>query len=214
MPSSPEDSGSARRLPRTQRLALRPLTLADIDDLVELDSDPEVMRYLSGGAPTPRAVIEREILPGFMRSYAPGGPYGVWALVELASGAFLGWASLRLDDKRPGEATLGYRLRRAAWSNGYATEATRGLLAAAFHDPSLQRVTATTFQDNRSSRRVMERLGMTLARVFRYTSADLTSDTHVAATELWDGDDVEYAITRAEWEQRAAATDYQGGRND
>jgi RimJ/RimL family protein N-acetyltransferase len=47
----------------TPRLLLRRFTLDDVDNLVLLDSDPEVMRYLSGGAPTPRDVIERETLP-------------------------------------------------------------------------------------------------------------------------------------------------------
>jgi RimJ/RimL family protein N-acetyltransferase len=192
----------------TARLTLRRFTSDDADNLVALDSDLEVMRYLNGGIATPRDVIEREILPGFMVSYAPGGGYGVWALIERVSGAFLGWASLRPDGQRPGEATLGYRLRPAAWGQGYATEAARALLAAAFRDSALQRVTATTYQDNAASRRVMEKLGMTLAHVYRYTDADLAADsaTHLASGALWDGDDVEYAITRAEWEKIAWRT--------
>ncbi|HEX9036889.1 MAG TPA: GNAT family N-acetyltransferase, partial [Ktedonobacterales bacterium] len=183
----------------TERLGLRRFTPDDVDNLVALDGDPEVMRYLNGGEPTPRAAIERDILPGFMRSYAADGPFGVWALVERASGAFLGWVSLRPDSERSGEATLGYRLRRFTWGQGYATEAARALLGAAFRDGGVQRVTATTYQDNAASRRVMEKLGMRLARAFRYTAGHLASNTYVAAGELWDGDEVEYAITRVRW---------------
>lgn len=189
---------------QTARLTLRRFTPDDVDHLAALDSDPEVMRYLNGGIATPRDVIARDILPGFIASYTPGDPYGVWALIEREGGAFFGWASLRPDRERAGEATVGYRLRRAAWGQGYATEAARALVAAAFHDDhSLQRVTATTYQDNAASRRVMEKLGMRLARVYRYTAADFAADsaTHLTEGALWDGDDVEYAITRAEWEK-------------
>lgn len=187
----------------TERLTLRRLTPDDVDYLVALDGDPEVMRYLNGGAPTPRAVIEREILPRFMRSYAAGGAFGVWALIERDNGAFLGWVSLRPDEALPSEAALGYRLRRGAWGQGYVPEAARALLAAAFRDPAFQRVTATTYQENRSSRRVMEKLGMTFTRSFHYDpdSIPACSATYVEGGAVWDGDDVEYALTRAEWER-------------
>lgn len=187
---------------QTERLSLRRFTEADLDNLINLDSDPAVMRWLNGGVPTPRAVIADSILPGFLRSYAPPC-YGVWAIILTASGDFLGWVSLRPDGERANEATLGYRLLRVAWGQGYASEVARALLAAAFRgEPALQRVTATTYQDNTASRRVMERLDMSLVRTFRYTPADLAAtDTHVPGVDLWDGEDVEYAITRAEWER-------------
>src|SRR5215204_3609097 len=103
----------------TERLILRRFTPDDAELLVELDSDPEVMRYLSGGPATPRGLIEREILPSFLRSYDQPG-YGSWAAIEKASGDFLGWISFRpRDGSEDGEATLGYRLRRAAWGRGY-----------------------------------------------------------------------------------------------
>lgn len=187
----------------TERLTLRRFTAADADNLVALDSDPEVMRYLNSGVATPRDVIERQVLPGFIHSYAPGG-YGVWAVIERASGAFLGWASLRAQDGHPGEATLGYRLRRSAWGQGFATEAARALIRKGFSELGVQRIVATTYQDNRASRRVMEKLGMALARTFRYTPEDLATEsaTYVIAGELWDGDDVEYALERSDWERR------------
>lgn len=190
----------------TERLTLRPFTADDGDLLVELDSDPAVMRYLNGGAPTPRAVVAEQVLPRFMASYAAGGPFGVWAVVERETGAFLGWVSVRLKPGMPGEASLGYRLRRTAWGRGYATEAARALLAAAFRDPVLRRVTATTYQDNTASRRVMERLGMTLARTFRYDPASVPAGhtTYVEDGVAWDGDDVEYALERAVWERGVA----------
>lgn len=200
---------------RTERLKLRRFTEADADQLIALDSDPEVMRYLNGGAPTPRDVIEREILPGFLRSYEQGEGYGVWAAIEVVTADFLGWFSLqRRVDGEPGDATLGYRLRRSAWGKGYATEGARALIRKGFTEAGARRIVATTYQDNTASRRVMEKAGMTLARVYRLTPADLAAEsgTFVPSGELWDGDDVEYALSRADWERQEAATDEGHGK--
>ena len=49
-----------------------------MDDLVALDSDPDVMRYLTNGRPTPREVVEREVLPSILRCYTRSEA-GRWA---------------------------------------------------------------------------------------------------------------------------------------
>lgn len=189
----------------TERLRLRRLTHADVDNLFALDSDPAVMRYLSGGTPTPRAVIAREILPRCLSYYERYDGYGVWAAIEKASGDFLGWFSFHPhDDGNLSEIALGYRLRRAAWGKGYATEGARALIRTGFTALGAERVIATAYQDNRASRRVMEKAGLTLARTFRLTPADLAAAGTFDATsqDMWDGDDVEYALSKADWERR------------
>jgi RimJ/RimL family protein N-acetyltransferase len=197
----------------TERLILRAFTPEDVDDLTALDSDPAVMRYLNGGEPTPRAVIEREVLPRFIASSRAGDGYGVWAAIERATGVFVGWFALRPhEDGAVGEVSLGYRLRRSVWGKGYATEGARALIRQGFTALGAQRVVATTYQDNLASRRVMEKAGLTLARTFRMTPDQVAAevDTFVAAGELWDGDDVEYALDRAEWERQIAAGERMG----
>jgi Acetyltransferase (GNAT) domain len=87
---------------------LREFAPDDVDNLVELDGDPEVMRYMTGSRATQREVIERDELPVFMRR---SGGYGFWAAVEKASGAFVGWFHLRpREDGAADEPELGYRL--------------------------------------------------------------------------------------------------------
>jgi RimJ/RimL family protein N-acetyltransferase len=199
----------------TERLLLRRFTADDADHLVDLDGDPEVMRYLNGGTPTPRDVIERDILPRFLRYDQRSAGYGFWAAIEKATGDFLGWFSFRpADGAGPDEVELGYRLRRAAWGKGYATEGSRALIRKGFAEPGVRRVFATTYQDNLASRRVMEKVGMTLVRTYRLTPADLAAECtfHSAAQEVWDGDDVEYALERADWERREAAGARREGR--
>lgn len=190
----------------TERLIFRRFTPDDADNLVALDSDPEVMRYLTGGRPTLRAEIERETLPAFLRYYERYAGYGFWAAIEKSTGAFLGWFHFRpLKGSPDDEPELGYRLRKEAWGKGYGTEGARALIHKGFTALGVRRVVASTYHDNLASRRVMEKAGMTLVRTFRMTPAELAAHG-ISPDAVWDGDDVEYALEKADWERQAAAT--------
>ena len=117
----------------TERLVLRRFTDADVELLVELDGDPEVMRYITGGRATSLEELRDEVLPAFLGYYHRFPSYGFWAAVDKASGQFLGWFHLRPPEgASPDEPELGYRLRRSAWGKGYATEGSRALVRMAF----------------------------------------------------------------------------------
>ncbi len=189
----------------TDRLLLRRFTVVDVDCLVELDSDPEVMRFLNGGQPTPYDFIQNDFLPRLLSYYDQFVGFGSWAAIERSSGEFLGWFSLRpRQESRPDEVELGYRLRRSAWGKGYATEGARALICKGFSELGVQRVVASTYEHNLASRRVMEKAGLTLVRAYRLTSADLLGQEsyQAASPEPWDGDDVEYALAKADGERR------------
>ncbi len=127
----------------TERLILRRFTPDDVDLLVELDSDPDVMRYINGGRPTPREEIETDILPWFLHYYETYPGYGFWAVIEKSSGEFIGWFHFRPQPEDPSEQPeLGYRLRRSAWGKGYGTEGSRALIRAGFARFGAQRVYA------------------------------------------------------------------------
>ena len=187
----------------TERLVLRRFTAADVDHLEALDADPAVMRFLSGGKPTPRAEIEREVVPAFLGYYERFAGYGYWAAIEKATGEFLGWFLFRpREGGPPDEVELGYRLRRSAWGKGYATEGSVALIRKGFAELGARRVVAQTMALNSASRRVMEKAGLTLARTFYPDWPDpIPGDEH---------GEVEYALTRAEWE-RQEATGHEGG---
>jgi RimJ/RimL family protein N-acetyltransferase len=192
----------------TERLILRRLTEADIDQLVELDSDPEVLRYINGGTPTPREVIRDEILPRFLAYYERDDGFGYWATVERSTGEFLGWFTLRPEEEGdPGVASLGYRLRQSAWGKGYGSEGARALIRKGFTELGVQRVVATTYEHNVASRRVMEKAGMKLVRTYRMTLEQLAATGTFVPTPdvLWEGDDVDYAIEKADWERLETA---------
>ena len=178
----------------TERLVLRRFTLDDVDNLVELDDDPEVMHFITGGRATPREEIENDILPWFLRYDERGDQYGFWAAIEKSTGDFLGWFHFRPAEGHPAdEPELGYRLRRSAWGQGYATEGSRALIHKGFTELGVRRVVAETMVVNTASRRVMEKAGLTLVRTFHQEWPD-----RIPGDEQGD---VEYALTRADWER-------------
>jgi RimJ/RimL family protein N-acetyltransferase len=186
----------------TDRLRLRPLRPDDVDAMVDLDSDPEVMRWLTGGTATPRDYIDDVVLPRFLER-DPRRPWlGVWA-TEGPDGRFLGWVSLRpMSPACPRWATLGYRLCRSAWGRGYGTEAAGAVLGRAFEGGDLERAEAMVYEANIASQRVLQKLGLRLCGRRHLTLDDLAiSDTFDggAASSVWEGDDLIYRIDRAGW---------------
>jgi RimJ/RimL family protein N-acetyltransferase len=162
----------------TARLRLRPLTPDDLEHLVALHGDPEVMAFISGAGET-REVVEARSLPDLLARRT-------WLVFEGET--FLGWASLRVEGD---EAELGYRLVRAAWGRGYASEASRALVELGFRDLGLSRIWAQTMAVNAGSRRVMEKAGLRYIRTFH-----LTWDDPLPGAEQGE---VEYAIARTGW---------------
>lgn len=182
----------------TERLALRRFTVNDVDNLVELDSDPGVMHFINGGRPTPRSEIERETLPAFLDYYQRFAGYGFWAAVEKSTGRFVGWFHFRpAKDADPDEVELGYRLRRPAWGRGFATEGSRALVDKGFAELGVRRVVASAMAVHTASRRVMEKAGLRYVRTFH-------QDWPYAIEGDEEGD-VEYALLRWQWEQARAA---------
>ena len=182
----------------TERLVLRRFTAVDVELLVELDGDPDVMHFITGGRLTPRDEIENDVLPAFLDYYARDAGFGFWAAIEKSTGRFVGWFHFRpAKDSPPGEIELGYRLLKSAWGRGYATEGARALVDKGFAELGVERVVAFTMVVNIASRRVMEKAGLRFVRVF-----------HEAWPYSIDGEehgDVEYALLRSEWKEEARA---------
>jgi RimJ/RimL family protein N-acetyltransferase len=191
----------------TERLVLRRFTAADASNLLALDGDPEVMRYIEPKVKT-RAQIEAEVLPLFLGRYQRYPGFGRWAADARDGGDFVGWFGLRpvqpiegaivdWPDAPPGGgvAEIGYRLRRSVWGRGYATEGARALVSRAFTELGVREVVATTMTVNTQSRAVMEKAGLRYART-----------VHLTWAEPLDGNeqgDVEYRLSREDWIARS-----------
>jgi RimJ/RimL family protein N-acetyltransferase len=182
----------------TPRLVLRRFTLADVDNLVSLNADPDVMRFITGGIPIGRVEIEDELLPAFLGYYERFDGYGFWAAIEKRTGEFLGCCYLAPQEGgAPAEAELGFRLRKSAWGKGYATEGARALIRRGFTEFGMQCVVADTVAGNIASRRVLEKAGLRLVRTSQQSGP--------YPVEGGESGDVEYALCKADWEQQDQA---------
>jgi len=180
---------------RTARLTLVPLADEHLEWEVALDSDPEVMRYLSG-----RASTREEVEAGHARRMAAAQKVdglGFW--IGVVDDEFVGWWILQPahgpdqpDD--PGVADLGYRLLRRHWRKGLASDGARELVRHGFDDLGVDRIIAQTMAVNAASRAVLERVGLTYVRTFPSSTTDLV--------EGIEEGEVEYAMTREQWERR------------
>jgi len=163
------------------RLRFEPFTDQHFDGLQAMNREPEVMRFISGRAETPeetRAMIARVQARWAQR------PYDWWSLIDIETGDLVGAAGLYHLGYDPANAhEIGWRLRRASWGQGLASEAARTILAHAFDVVGAPVVRALRHPDNHASRRVMERLGM-----------------RALGQQTWNGHPVEmHELVRAEW---------------
>jgi RimJ/RimL family protein N-acetyltransferase len=180
---------------QTERITLVPLADEHLEWEVELDSDPEVMRYLSG-----RASTREEVVASHARRMAAAQKVdglGFW--VGLVDDEFVGWWILQPahgpdqpDD--PEVADLGYRLLQRHWHKGLASEGARELVRYGFDDVGLDWIIAQTMTINAGSRAAMERIGLTYVRTF--------PSSMTAPLEGVEEGEVEYEMTREQWERR------------
>jgi RimJ/RimL family protein N-acetyltransferase len=180
----------------TRRLVIRQFTEDDAGNLFDLNSDPEVMRYLGRAAPL--EVLRDEIIPFHLAVYGRFDRLGTWAAESVDSGEFLGWFHFRAEDGDITNIDLGYRLRRPAWGRGFATEGSRALIRMGFTELGVQRVFAHTMAANSGSRHVLEKCGLTLVRATSYDGPDAD------IVEGAEQGEVEYELTRATWEADSA----------
>ncbi len=177
----------------TARLRLRRFAERDIERLVELDSDPEVMRYITYGEPTSREEYEQDILPRWFAIYAATPLLGYWAAENRQSGEFLGWFHLRPDRIEPEHQELGYRLRRAMWGCGYATEGGTALVGYGFGPVAAASISARALVDHRASQRVMQKCGLHYAGEFVFPQHVLEDRSESERAG------VKYCVTREQW---------------
>ncbi|MFE3455794.1 GNAT family N-acetyltransferase [Nonomuraea sp. NPDC059194] len=181
----------------TSRILLVPLSDEHLEHEIELDSDPEVMRYLG------RARTREEVEDYHRRRLAAAGRVaglGFWA--GFVDGEFVGWWILEPParaDQGPveGQAELGYRLLRRHWRKGLASEGARELVRHGFADLGLRRIFAETMAVNAGSRATMAAVGMQHIRTFH-----MEWDEPLPGSELGE---VEYAISRSQWLARQAS---------
>ena len=164
----------------TERLILRPMRITDVDDLLEYQSDPEIVKYIPWPPRTREQVIEAaektiatgkfdiqddndyivlvwELKDGNLAqpNYSEGGH-----LLKKMPGKVIGQSNMGMRSKRDSCADIGWVTHPAFQRRGYAFEATRALMQYAFESFSLNRIMADIDTRNPESAAMAEKLGM------------------------------------------------------
>lgn len=162
------ENAAARSPIETDRLILREIQITDVDAMFELDSDPEVHKYIGNEPVTSKEQI-KEVISFIQGQYHDKG-IGRWAVVRKADNRFIGWVGLKLEDEdfngHGSHIDLGYRLTPKYWGHGYATEAAKAWIDYAFQVMKFPIVCALVEKANTASINVLEKVGMKATDAF------------------------------------------------
>ena len=147
----------------TERLVLRRPRLTDAQAAFEeYGSDPEVTRYMIW--PTHTSVKDAEAFLPVAIAHCESGEEYTWAITLKGTDRMVGAIAVR---PAPTRIDIGYALARRLWGQGIMPEAARAVIDLALENPAIRRVQAMCDIDNRSSARVMQKLGMSLEGTLR-----------------------------------------------
>lgn len=141
----------------TARLDLVAPGIEDCEPLSELWGDPETMRFIGDGSAWDRAKISERIERAIGMQRDRGMTF--WTVIERESGAVIGQGGLVPIEFNGPEVELGYRIGRAHWGKGYASEIARASAQYGFESLGLEKLVAVTHHDNLASRRVLIKAG-------------------------------------------------------
>jgi ribosomal-protein-alanine N-acetyltransferase len=152
----------------TARLILRPFMSDDAAAYQVVREKPGVLQYFSSASSDPKrqGEIARTLTARFIAHWEQDG-YGPWAVIDKASGRFIGHHGLRFMPEF-GETEMLYMLDSEFWGRGLASEAAEAALDYARSRLLLQRLMAIARLDNAASLRVMTKAGFTFRRMAVY----------------------------------------------
>lgn len=154
----------------TERLILREILPSDLEGMFELDSDPEVHKYLGNQPVTEREQISQVIQ--FIRQQYVDNGIGRWAIIHKKTNDFVGWTGLKYVKESINNHTnyydLGYRIMRKYWGQGMATESAIASLKYAFDQLKVNEVYAMVDCDNDRSNKVLNKVGLRFMERFDF----------------------------------------------
>jgi RimJ/RimL family protein N-acetyltransferase len=170
----------------TERLTLVPCADEHLSGLNAMNSDPEVMRYISGRAET---LAETQMMIGRVKARWAKWGYSWWTFIERQSGEIVGAGciqNLRRGGNEPDAdcpLEIGWRVRRDKWGQGIATEAARTMADFAFAQLHAEVLYAVCVPENGASSAVMLKLGMHYRGLEDWYERKLA--TYEIAAEAW-----------------------------
>lgn len=151
----------------TPRLLLREITASDYQSFFDLNSDPEVVKYVGDGA-----FASLNAAKNFLLNYDQYEKYGMgrWAVILKATEEFTGWCGLKFQPEMSptGEVDLGYRFFRKFWGQKIASEAAMACVDYGFSTLNLKRIIGRVMQGNTASVKVLEKCGMHFVKEIKF----------------------------------------------
>lgn len=142
----------------TGRLLLRPMMIVDMHLMVELDSDPDVMRFITDGKPQTKEHYEKRV-PEVIKYMQENPGLGLWIAFVKDTREFIGWYILKHLPNNE-EVEVGFRIKKKFWGQGYSTEAGKALLKHGFETVGLKKIAAIVRPDNLASQAVIKKIGL------------------------------------------------------
>jgi len=154
------------QVPDSERLSYALMGPEDAELLYELDQDQEVMRYINGGHMTTRQEVADIFLPRMAKYTHAEKGWGLWKVITRQDQQYIGWVLVRpmdffSDQPQWHDIELGWRFKRVAWGQGYATEAARAVSQALIDLGEATHLSAIAMPGNAASIGIMKKLGMT-----------------------------------------------------
>ncbi|GJM31187.1 MAG: N-acetyltransferase [Saprospiraceae bacterium] len=157
---------------KTERLILREIVENDTEGIYELDSDPEVHKYL-GNNPIQNREQSKDIIKYIRKQYEENG-IGRWAIIDKITNEFIGWTGLKYEQnvrENFDYYDLGYRIKRQYWGKGIATETALEALKYGFTTLNLPEIYAGAHVDNIASNKVLKKVGLRFIETFEFDGA-------------------------------------------
>jgi RimJ/RimL family protein N-acetyltransferase len=169
----------------TERLILRELQAKDLQAWFDMDSNPEVHKYL-GNLPVKNMEQIENAFQSILQQYAENG-IGRWATIEKSSGKFIGWSGLKFITEKENNHInfydVGYRLHPKYWGKGYATESCKASLKYGFMALHANEIIGIANEENIASRRALEKCGLKFLEKFMWK--DIQCDWLKITKEEW-----------------------------
>lgn len=154
------------RVLETERLILRPVTLADAEDMFEYASDPDNVRWSF----MPNQSLDET--KNIIASIYLASPLGRWGIELKETGQFIGTLDMHNLVETVGRAEFGYTLNKAFWNKGYMTEAAQAFVKLFFEEFGMNCLVARHDKNNPASGRVMQKIGMRFSHQEPYAKRD------------------------------------------
>lgn len=153
------------------RLSYRLMDMSDANLLYDVDQDPKVMTFISGGVPSSMALINSKIMPRLGAYLNPEKAWGIWQVNITESDEFIGWILVRpmdffSDSPQFDNLELGWRFKSHSWGKGYATESAKHVMVEIALTMGIQKFCAIADPKNAASIKVMEKIGMQYGKTY------------------------------------------------